>query len=92
MHHIIKMQAKAPNVADLTVIEAATNGLRIGPSQEYIDRYKPRNVGEIFSVMQEYYKSDCGRRRRIETLNQEKKAQTNQWSQSKPWHVDQQSW
>jgi hypothetical protein len=30
MQHIIKMQAKASNVADLTVIEAATSGLRVG--------------------------------------------------------------
>jgi hypothetical protein len=46
-------------------------------------------VGELFEVMQEYCKSDHGRRRRIEAMNQEKKARTNQWSQSKPWHADQ---
>jgi hypothetical protein len=38
--------------------------------------------------MQEYCKSDRGRRRRLEALKQEKKARTNQWSQLKPWHAD----
>ncbi|RLM99378.1 hypothetical protein C2845_PM06G26730 [Panicum miliaceum] len=57
--------------------------------QDYLDRCKPRTVGELFDVMQEYCKSDHGRRRRIEAMNQEKKARTNQWLQSKPWHADQ---
>jgi hypothetical protein len=39
--------------------------------------------------MQEYCKSDKGRRRGIEVMNQEKKARTNQWSHPKPWHADQ---
>jgi hypothetical protein len=89
MQRIIKMQAKAQNVADLTIIKAATNGLQIGPCQEYLERCKPHNVGELFDVMQEDCKSDRGRRRRVEELNQDKKAWTKQWSQLKPWHADQ---
>ncbi|RLM87783.1 hypothetical protein C2845_PM04G01260 [Panicum miliaceum] len=60
MQCIIKMRAKAPNVADLTVIKAAISGLRIGSCCEYLERYKPRTVGELFDVMQEYCKSDRG--------------------------------
>ncbi|RLM60617.1 polyprotein [Panicum miliaceum] len=84
MKRIIKLQAKAPNVADLTVIEAATSGLRVRSCQDYLDRCKPNTVGELFDVMREYCKSDRGRRRRIEALNQVKEARTNQWSQPKP--------
>ncbi|RLN39011.1 retrotransposon protein [Panicum miliaceum] len=88
MQCIIKMRARAPKVADLSVIKATINGLRIGPCQDYLDSCKPRTVGELFDIMQEYCKSDRGRRR-IDAMNQEKKARTNQWSHPKPWHVDQ---
>jgi hypothetical protein len=63
MQRIIKLWAKAPNVTDLTIIEAATSGLRVGSCQDYLDRCKPNIVGELFNVMQEYCKSDRGRRR-----------------------------
>jgi hypothetical protein len=89
MQRIIKMQAKALNVADLTVIEAATSGLRVGSCQDYLGRCKPSSMGELFDIMQEYCKLDHGRRSKIEVLKQEKKTRTNQWSQLKPWHADQ---
>jgi hypothetical protein len=76
MHSIIKLRTKAPNVADLTVIEAAIAGLRIGPYGEFLDRCKPHTIEELFDAMQEYCKSDRGRRR-LKALNQEKKARTN---------------
>jgi hypothetical protein len=53
---------KAPNVADLTIIKATTSGLQVGSSQDYLDRYKPSTMGELFDVMQEYCKLDRGRR------------------------------
>jgi hypothetical protein len=80
MHRIVKLCAKALNVADLTIIEAAIAGMRIGPCGEYLAICKLRTVEELFDVMQEYCQSDRGRRRRLEALNQEKKARTNQWS------------
>jgi hypothetical protein len=83
MQRIIKLHAKALNVADLTIIEAATSGLRVGSCQDYLDRCKPNTVGELFDIMQEYCKSNRGRRRRIEAMNQEKKVRTNQWPQTK---------
>jgi hypothetical protein len=74
MHRIIKMRAKAPNVADLTVIEAATSGLRIGSCQDYLDRCKPcttlQRHARILQVR-------LWKKRRIEALNQEKKARMN---------------
>jgi hypothetical protein len=54
MQHIIKMRARAPNVADLMVIEAAINGLHVGSCQDYLERCKPHSVKELFDIMQEY--------------------------------------
>lgn len=68
LHRFIKLRDKAPHVLDVTVIEAAIAGLWMGPCVEYLDRCKPRTVEELFDVMQEYCKSDQGRRRRIEAL------------------------
>ncbi|RLN38591.1 retrotransposon protein [Panicum miliaceum] len=48
---IIKMRAKAPNMADLSILEATINGRWIGPCQDYLDRCKPHTVGELFGVM-----------------------------------------
>ncbi|RLM69223.1 hypothetical protein C2845_PM17G08370 [Panicum miliaceum] len=75
-------------MADLSVMEATISGLRVGACQEYLDQCEPDSVGELFDIMQEYCKSDRGRRRRIEALNQEMKMKKNQWNQSKPWHAD----
>ncbi|RLM65332.1 polyprotein [Panicum miliaceum] len=58
MQRIIKMRSRAPNVADLTIIEAAIGGLHLGPCGEYLDICKPRTVRELFDIMQEYCKSD----------------------------------
>ncbi|RLN42676.1 gag protein [Panicum miliaceum] len=89
MHRFVKLHAKAPHVPDVTVVDAVIAGLQMGPCGEYLDRCKPRTVEELFDVMQEYSKSDRGRRRRIEACNQENKNRSNQWSQSKSWHAEQ---
>jgi hypothetical protein len=77
---MIKMRARAPNVADLTIIVATIRALHLGSCGEYLDRCKPCTVKELFDIMHEYCKSDRGRRRRLEALREEKKAKTNQWS------------
>jgi hypothetical protein len=41
---------------------------------EYLDRCKPHTIGELFDIMQEYLKSNRGRRRTLKKLNQEKKS------------------
>ncbi|RLN12391.1 Zeon1 gag protein [Panicum miliaceum] len=81
MHRFVKLRAKVPQVPDVIVIDAVIAGQQMGPCGEYLDRRKPRTVEELFDVMQEYSKSDRGRRRRIEARNQEKKNKSNQWSQ-----------
>lgn len=89
MQHFVKLCAKAPNVEEGNAIDVAIIGLRLGPCGEYLDKCKPWMVRKLFDIMQEYCKSNQGRRRRLEALNEEKKARTNQWSQLKPWHTNQ---
>ena len=61
----------------------------MGPCGEYLERHKPRTVNMLFEIKQEYCKSDRGKRRRIEEMNEQKKARNNNRSHSKPWHADQ---
>jgi ribosomal protein L32E len=52
-----------------------------------LDRVKPKSLQELFEVMQEYCKSDKGRRRRLDRANAAKKQkQQGQWDQPKGWH------
>jgi hypothetical protein len=48
-------------------------GLRVGNCQDVLDRIKPKSLQELFKVMQEYCKSDKGRRRRLDRANAAKK-------------------
>jgi hypothetical protein len=51
-----------------------------------LDRVKPKSLQELFEVMQEYCKSDKGRRRRLDRDNAAKKQkQQGQWDQPKGW-------
>jgi hypothetical protein len=51
-----------------------------------LDRVKPKSLQELFEVMQEYCKSDKGRRRRLHRANAAKKQkQLGQWDQPKGW-------
>jgi hypothetical protein len=51
-----------------------------------LDRVKPKSLQELFEVMQEYCKSDKGRRRRLDRANAAKKQkQQGQWDQPKGW-------
>jgi hypothetical protein len=51
-----------------------------------LDRVKPKSLQELFEVMQEYCKSDKGRRRRLDRANAAKKQKREgQWDQPKVW-------
>jgi hypothetical protein len=51
-----------------------------------LDKVKPKTLQELFEVMQEYCKSDKGRRRRLDRANAAKKQkQQRQWDQPNGW-------
>jgi hypothetical protein len=66
MHRVVKLTARAPRVSESSTIDAIVGGLRVGNCQVVLDRIKPKSLQELFEVMQEYYKSDKGHRRRLD--------------------------
>jgi hypothetical protein len=86
MHRVVKLTARAPRVSESSIIDAIVGGLRVGNCQDVLDRVKPKSLQELFEVMQEYCKSDKGRRRRLDRANAVKKQkQQGQWDQPKGW-------
>jgi hypothetical protein len=86
MHRVVKLTAHAPAVSESSIIDAIVGGLRVGNCQDVLDRVKPKSLQELFEVMQEYCKSDKGRRRRLDRANATKKQkQQGQWDQPKGW-------
>jgi len=69
-------------------IDAAIQGMNLGPCGEYLERRPPKIISKLFEITQEYCKSDRGKRRRIEEMNEQKKARNSDRSHSKPWHAD----
>ena len=88
LQRIMKLRAREPNVADQSIIDSVVNGINLGPCGEYLERRPPKIVSKLFEIMQEYCKSDRGKRRRIEEMNEQKKARNSDKSHSKPWHAD----
>jgi hypothetical protein len=73
-------------MSESSIIDAIVGGLRVGNCQDVLDRVKPKSLQELFEVMQEYCKSDKGRRRRLDRANAAKKQkQQGQWDQPKGW-------
>ena len=85
----MKLRARGPNVANQSIIDSVVKGINLGPCGEYISRRKPKTVTKLFEIMQEYCISDRGKRRRLEEMNEQKKARNSERSHSKPWHADQ---
>jgi hypothetical protein len=86
MHKVVKLTARAPGVSESSTIDAIVGGLRVGNCQDVLDRIKPKFLQELFEVMQEYCKSDEGRRRRLDRANAAKKQkQQGQWDAPKGW-------
>jgi hypothetical protein len=73
MHRVVKLTVRAPGVSESSIIDAIVGGLRVGNCQDVLDRIKPKSLQELFEVMQEYCKSDKGRRRRLDRANAAKK-------------------
>jgi hypothetical protein len=86
MHRVVKLTARAPGVSESSTIDTIVGGLRVGNYQDVLDRIKPKSLQELFEKMQEYCKSDKGRRRRLDRANAAKKQkQQGQWDQLKGW-------
>ena len=84
----MKLRARAPNVADQSIIDSVVKGINLGPCGEYISRRKPKTFTKLFEIMQEYCISDRAKRRRLEEKNEQKKSRSSKRSHSKPWHAD----
>ena len=67
---MIKLHARGPEIADQSIIDVVVHGINLGPCGEYLSRRKPKTVSKLFEIMQEYCKSDRGKRRRIEEMNE----------------------
>jgi hypothetical protein len=86
MRRVVKLTARASGVSESSTIDAIVGGLRVGNCQDVLDRIKPKSLQELFEVMQEYCKSNKGRRRRLDRANAAKKQkQQGQWDQPKGW-------
>ena len=86
LQSVMKLHARAPNVADQSIIDSVVKGINLGPCGEYISRRKPKTVTKLFEIMQEYCISDRAKRRRLEEKN-EQKSRSSERSHSKPWHA-----
>ena len=72
LHRLIRLCARAPDVAEKTIIEAAIAGLSRGLFGEYLEHRKPKILNRLFEIMQEYCISDKGKCRRIEEMNEKR--------------------
>ena len=88
LQSVMKLRARAPNVADQSIIDSVVKGINLGPCGEYISRRKPKTVTKLFEIMQEYCISDRAKKRRLEEKNEQKKSRSSERSHSKPWHAD----
>ena len=77
LEYIIKLHARGPDVAEQSINDAAVRRMNLGPCGEYLERRKPKTVCKLFEIMQEYCISDHGKRRRIEEMNEQKKARNS---------------
>jgi hypothetical protein len=88
MHRVVKLTARAPGVSESSTIDAIVRGLRVRNFQDVLDRVKPKSLQELFEVIQEYCKSDKGRRRRLDRANAAKmQKQQGLWDQLKGWQT-----
>ena len=84
----MKLRARAPNVADQSIIYSVVKGINLGPCGEYISRHRLKTVTKLFEIMQEYCISDRAKRRWLEEKNEQKKSRSSERSHTKPWHAD----
>jgi hypothetical protein len=59
---IIKLRARGPDVVEQSIIDATIQGMNLGPCGEYLERCPLKTISKLFEIMQEYCKSDRGKR------------------------------
>jgi len=69
LHSLVRLRARAPDVDEKTIIDAAIPGLSLGLCGEYLEHCRPKTLNRLFEIMQEYCVSNKGKRRRIEEMN-----------------------
>ena len=47
LHRLVRLRARAPDVAEKTIIEAVIAGLSLGPCGEYLERRKPKTLNRL---------------------------------------------
>jgi hypothetical protein len=83
---MVKLTERAPGVSESSTIDAIVGRLRVGNCQDMLNKIKLISLQEPFEVMQQYYKYDKGRRRRLDRVNTAKKQkQQGQWDSPKGW-------
>ena len=65
LHRLVRLRARAPDVAEKTIIYTTIAGLSLGPCGEYLEHHRPKTLNRLFEIMQEYYISDKGKLRRL---------------------------
>jgi hypothetical protein len=80
---VYALTARAPGVSESSTIDAIVGGLSVENCQDMLDRIKPKSLQELFEVMQEYCKSDKGRRRLDRANTAKKQKQQGQWDTPK---------
>ena len=86
LHHLVKLRARAPDVAEKTIIDAVVAGLSLGLCVEYLERHKPKTIDRLFEILQEYCILDKGKRRRLKEMNEQ---QARNYDQARPHQVEQ---
>ena len=61
LHRLVRLRARAPNVAEKIIIDIMVATLSLGPCGEYLERHKPKTLNRLFEIMQEYCISDKGK-------------------------------
>ena len=72
LHHLVRLCARALEVAEKTIIDATVAGLDRRPCEEYLECRKPKTIDKLFEMMQEYCILDKGKRRRLEEMNEQR--------------------
>ena len=52
LHRLVRLCARAPDMAEKTIFKAAVVGLSLGSCGEYLKRRKPKTINKLFEIMQ----------------------------------------
>jgi len=79
LHCLVRLRARAPDVAEKTIINATVVGLSLGLGEEYLECYKSKTIDKLLQIMQEYCISDKGKQQRLEEMNKQR-SRNHDWA------------